>query len=150
MAVSRYEFGGLVFNMTYDFSRLERNFCKSAKLYPGQPRILTILKENEGVTLSTLSSLCSIGMPSLSVSVRNLQKSGLICKEGAGKSQKLYLTDTGRERAMRFHEQIDEFYKRLLQDVGAQGAEQLHQAFLLFDNYMKAFNLRFEQDKAER
>ena len=85
MSIIRYEFGGLVFSVTYDFARLERNFCKVAGLYQGQPRILTILKENEGVTLSALSQLCSIGMPSLSVSVRNLQKSGLLRKEGTGK-----------------------------------------------------------------
>ena len=46
MAVVRYDFGGLVYAMTRDFSRLERNFCKFAWLYQGQPRILTILKEN--------------------------------------------------------------------------------------------------------
>ena len=92
MAVVRYDFGGLVFSMTYDFGRLERNFCKVAGIYQGQPRILTILKENEGVTLSELSPLCNIGMPSLSVSLRNLQKSGLVRKDGTGKNQKLYLT----------------------------------------------------------
>lgn len=146
MEISRYELGGLVFNLTYDFSKLERNFCKRAELYPGQPRILTILKENEGVTLSTLSALCNIGMPSLSVSVRNMQRSGLVRKEGSGKNQKLFLTDTGRARAQAFHEQIDAFYKELLAAIGPQGAEQLNHSFLQFDQYIKNFNLRFEQE----
>ena len=78
MPISRYDFGGLVFAVTRDFARLERNFCKVAGLYQGQPRILTILKANEGVTLSELSPLCGIGLPSLSVSLRTLQKSSLI------------------------------------------------------------------------
>lgn len=147
MAISRYEFGGLVFNLTYDFSKLERNFCKHAKLYPGQPRILTILKENEGVTLSSLSTLCSIGMPSLSVSVRNMQRSGLIRKEGTGKSQKLFLTEPGRVSAQVFHEQIDAFYKEFLEVLGPKDAERLNQAFLQFDQYIKDFNLRFEQEE---
>lgn len=145
MAVVRYDFGGLVFSVSYDFARLERNFCKVAGLYLGQPRILTILKENEGVTLSELSPLCSIGMPSLSVSVKNLQKSGLIRKEGTGKNQKIYLTDTGRERALAFHEEIDAFYAELLEDFGPEGSEQLNDSFSKFDRYIKAFNKKYEE-----
>lgn len=146
MAVNRYEFGGLVFALTYDFSKLERNFCRQAELYPGQPRILTILKENEGVTLSALSPLCNIGLPSLSVSVRNLQKSGLIRKEGTGKRQRLYLTDTGRERALCFHEQIDAFYQQMLSSFGEQDSEAIYCSFSRFDDYIKEFNRRFTQE----
>lgn len=144
MAVVRYDFGGLVFAMTYDFSRLERNFCKVAGLYQGQPRILTILKENEGVTLSELSPLCAIGMPSLSVSVRNLQKSGLIRKEGTGKNQKLFLTDTGRQRALAFHQEIDAFYRDFLEHLGPAASEQMNQSFQQFDSYVKDFNKHYE------
>lgn len=150
MPLSRYEFGGLVFNMTYDFSKLERNFCKAAEIYPGQPRILTILKENEGVTLSALSGLCNIGMPSLSVSVRNMQKSGLIRKEGAGKRQRLYLTDTGRVKALCFHEQIDSFYQDLLRDLGEQDAETIYKSFQRFDEYIKHYNQLLEQHTSQR
>ena len=103
MPITRFDFGGLIFTVTRDFARLERNFCKVVGLYQGQPRILTILKSNEGVTLSELSPLCSIGLPSLSVSLRNLQKSGMIRKEGAGKNQRIYLTDLGQDHARAFH-----------------------------------------------
>lgn len=144
MAVVRYDFGGLVFGVTYDFARLERNFCKVAGIYQGQPRILTILKQNEGVTLSELSPLCNIGMPSLSVSLRNLQKSGLVRKEGTGKNQKLYLTETGRERALIFHEQIDAFYKEFLSGLGDEAATQLNDSLQRFDDYLKDFNEQFE------
>lgn len=144
MAVVRYDFGGLVFNTTYDFARLERNFCKIAGLYQGQPRILTILSENEGVTLSELSPLCSIGMPSLSVSIRNLQKSGLVYKDGSGKNQKLFLTEVGKERALAFHEQIDTFYKDFLASLGEEASEQLNASLTLFDQYLKQFNKDFE------
>lgn len=147
MSIIRYEFGGLVFSVTYDFARLERNFCKVAGLYQGQPRILTILKENEGVTLSALSQLCSIGMPSLSVSVRNLQKSGLLRKEGSGKNQKLYLTDTGRSRALIFHQQIDAFYASLLDSLGPEKSQALNDSFTAFDQYIKDFNKRFEEEQ---
>lgn len=144
MPISRYDFGGLVFTVTRDFARLERNFCKVAGLYQGQPRILTILKTNEGVTLSELSPLCGIGLPSLSVSLRNLQKSGLIRKEGTGKNQKLYLTDLGHQRALAFHQEIDSFFSQYLSSLGPQGAEAFGSALSSFDGFITAFNDQYE------
>lgn len=146
MAVVRYDFGGLVFSTTYAFSRLERNFCKVAGIYQGQPRILTILKENEGITLSELSPLCNIGMPSLSVSLRNMQKSGLIRKEGTGKNQKLFLTDVGREKALMFHVQIDSFYKEFLEHLGPEASQQLNDSLQSFYVYLVSYNHAFEED----
>ncbi len=145
MAVERIKFGSLVFATTYDFNRLERNFCKVAGIYQGQPRILTILNQNEGVTLSELSPLCNIGMPSLSVSLRNMQKSGLVRKEGSGKNQKLFLTDTGKERAQLFHEQIDGFYLEFLETLGPEASQQLSESMEAFDQYLRGYNQRFEE-----
>ncbi len=144
MPITRYDFGGLVFTVTRDFARMERNFCKVAGLYQGQPRILTILKSNEGVTLSELSPLCGIGLPSLSVSLRNLQKSGLIRKEGTGKNQKLYLTEQGRQRALTFHREIDSFFTQYFSTLGPQGAEAFGSALNSFDEFIADFNDRYE------
>lgn len=144
MPISRYDFGGLVFTVTRDFARMERNFCKVAGLYQGQPRILTILKSNEGVTLSELSPLCGIGLPSLSVSLRNLQKSGLIRKEGAGKNQKLYLTELGHQCAMIFHQEIDSFFTQYFSTLGPQGAEAFGSALQSFDKFIEDFNDQYE------
>ena len=144
MPISRYDFGGLVFTVTRDFARMERNFCKVAGLYQGQPRILTILKSNEGVTLSELSPLCGIGLPSLSVSLRNLQKSGLIRKEGTGKNQKLYLTELGHQCAMIFHQEIDSFYTQYISTLGPQGAEAFGSSLSSFDKFIEDFNDQYE------
>ena len=144
MPISRYDFGGLVFTVTRDFARMERNFCKVAGLYQGQPRILTILKSNEGVTLSELSPLCGIGLPSLSVSLRNLQKSGLIRKEGTGKNQKLYLTEQGHQCALTFHQEIDSFFTQYFSTLGPQGAEAFGSALSSFDEFIADFNDQYE------
>ena len=144
MPISRYDFGGLVFTVTRDFARMERNFCKVAGLYQGQPRILTILKSNEGVTLSELSPLCGIGLPSLSVSLRNLQKSGLIRKEGTGKNQKLYLTELGHQCAMIFHQEIDSFFTQYFSTLGPQGAETFGSVLQSFDKFIEDFNDQYE------
>lgn len=145
MAVERIAFGSMIFKTTYDFARLERNFCKVAGLYQGQPRILTILRENEGLTLSELSPICGIGMPSLSVSLRNMQKSGLIRKEGTGKNQKIFLTETGLEKALCFHEQIDKFYEDLISHTGEEGSIAMEAAFKTFDDYLTSYNDTFER-----
>lgn len=144
MAIKRKDFGGLMFSLTYGFSRLQRNLSKKAGLYSGQPRVLTILKEEGGCTLKELSALCDIGMPSLSVSVRNMEKSGLIQREGPARSRIISLTETGQSRAQAFHEQIDSFYKGLLSDLGEEDAEQLYALLKRMDRYLSDFNDRFD------
>lgn len=144
MSVSRYDFGSLLFNATRDFNRLERNFCKMAGLYQGQPRILTILKANEGVTLSELAPLCTIGLPSLSVSLRNLQKAGMIRKAGAGKNQRLYLTEQGNQRALEFHQALDCFFTQYFSGLEPQEIQHFYALLQGFDDYVRTFNDNYE------
>ena len=118
MPISRYDFGGLVFTVTRDFARMERNFCKVAGLYQGQP--------------------------SLSVSLRNLQKSGLLRKEGTGKNQTLYLTELGHQCAMIFHQEIDSFFTQYFSTLGPQGAEAFGSALQSFDKFIEDFNDQYE------
>lgn len=139
MAIKRQELGDLVFSTIHDFNRLERSFCKKSGLYQGQPRILTILSKYEGVTLSELSPLCDIGMPSLSVSLRNLQKAGLVHKEGSGKNQEIFLTERGKECALIFHETIDAFYESFFAEYTDQSAEVLIQHLSGFDTFIKKY-----------
>lgn len=144
MSVSRIEFGSLVYMTIQDFSRLERNFCAEAGLYPGQPRILTILQDHEGLSLSALSPICGIGLPSLSVSLRNLQKSGLIRKEGLGKNQRIYLTNQGRQKAIIFHEALESFYTAFFSSVGEEAIASLKDGLGSFDSFLCEYNDRFK------
>lgn len=140
MAVERKDFGGLMFSVTYGFSRLQRNLCRRAGLYNGQPRVLTILMEQGSCTLKELSALCNIGMPSLSVSVRNMEKNGLILREGSARSRTLSLTETGRARALAFHEEIDVFYTTLLAELGEEDTEQLYALLKRMEAGLTRFN----------
>lgn len=118
--VNRYDFGGLMFSLTHEYARLMRQVSVRAGLYTGQPRVLTMIKDNDGCTLKELSELCDIGTPSLSVSVRNMEKSGLLRRERGtdGRNQKIFLTESGREKAVAFHLEIDRFYKEMLERLG--------------------------------
>lgn len=143
MPVDRYKFGGLVFSVLYEFSKVQRKLSNNAGLYSGQPRILTILKDNAGCTLSELSQLCGIGLPSLSVSLRNMVKTGLIYKvieEKGSRLQSLYLTEAGLDKAMAFHEQIDLLYKEFLDSLDDDMQEQMNGILAQLKEYFTQFN----------
>lgn len=124
--VDRYDFGGLLFLMTFEFHKLMRNFSTQSGLYYGQPRILTMIKDNEGCTLSALSELTGVGMPSLSVSVRNMKKKGLIKNESSRvRSKGIFLTGEGHKKAMAFHELIDHFLKSFIEHLGPERSRNL-------------------------
>ncbi len=139
MAIVRFDFGGLVFSFSRNFARLQRCLCKKTGLYAGQPRVLTILRENEGCSLKELAAACDIGMPSLSVSVRNMEKCGLIRREGSARSPRLYLTQEGREKAYAFHLLIDQFYADFLASISEEEAEQLNRLMQHFSTYMASY-----------
>ena len=148
MAIERKDFGGLMFAVTYGFTRLQRNLSRRAGLYNGQPRVLTILMEQGSCTLKELSALCDIGMPSLSVSVRNMEKNDLILREGSARSRTLTLTETGRARALAFHEEIDAFYTDLLAELGEADTEQLYALLKRLEASLSRFNDAAEQAEA--
>ncbi len=138
MAVDRFDFGGLLFQFTYEYARIQRTLCTRAGLYSGQPRILTIIKANPGCTLSELSEMVGVGMPSLSVSVRNMKKSGLICTGDApGQSRCLYLTPEGLKRANTFHEGIDQFLADSLEALGPEVSQNLSDSLTALVDYMQ-------------
>lgn len=140
MAVDRYEFGGHIYKFVYEHNRLVRESCYASGLYSGQPRILTQIKDNKGCTLSELSERTGVGMPSLSVSVRNMKKSGLIEREdNRRRTRELYLTDEGLEKTQHFHEKVDALFAAIIDELGSerasQFAEDLERACVFMSKY---------------
>ena len=122
--MDRYAFGGVMFSFFYEYERLMRHLSSKAGLYSGQPRIITVMHEHPGCTLSELSELIGVGMPSLSVSVRNMQKSGLVTMEGdRAKGRRLYLTREGLKKAEAFDDIFDEFLQRFVDAIGEENEE---------------------------
>ncbi len=141
--MNRIKFGSLVFSLMYEFSKMERKMSSIAGLYSGQPRVLTILKFNEGCTLSELSEICGIGMPSLSVSIRNMEKSGLIRREisgSDGRVQKIFLTDEGLRRAQKFHDEIDTFYINFLATLSPEEIDDIAQHLVLMKDAFSSYD----------
>lgn len=116
MQTQKYEFGDIFFSFINEFDKMERLICQKTSLYSGQPRILTVLMTEEGISLKRLAELTKLGMPSLSVSVRNLEKSQFVYKEsvpGDNRTSLIYLTPKGRQQAENFHKLIHGFFQKL-------------------------------------
>lgn len=140
MSANRYDFGGLLHSVFYEYNCLQREYSSKAGLYSGQPRILTSIKDNEGCTLSELSELLGIGMPSLSVSIRNMKKSGLIRPdEGRSRSKGIYLTEEGMKKAMDFHLLIDKFLADLFESLGTERADTLNYELSELRDYISGY-----------
>lgn len=138
--VNRYDFGGLMHSLFYEYNCLLREFSSKSGLYIGQPRILTMIKDNQGCTLSELSELMGVGMPSLSVSVRNMKKNGLIkADESRSRSKGLYLTEEGMKKAMDFHLLIDKFLADFLENLGPERGNTVNYEFEAMRNYINAY-----------
>jgi len=138
MSVDRYAFGGLLFSFTYQYNRLLRRFCADSGLYLGQPRILAILRDHPGCTLSDLSELAGVGMPSLSVSVRNMKKSGLIRygDDSHIRGREMFLTEEGLSKSNQFNSEFDAFLKAFLAELGPDQAESFNSQLTAMNRFI--------------
>ena len=140
MAVSRHDLGEHLYSVFYEYNCLLRELSSESGLYCGQPKILAGIKDNEGCTLSELSELIGIGMPSLSVSIKNMKKSGLI-KSGRYQPpvKGIFLTDEGLEKILGYQRLMDKFHEGLLDKLGSEQTEEADANLMLICDYLKSY-----------
>lgn len=156
MQSSKHNFEDIFFSFMLEYGRLERLMCERSGLYSGQPRVLTTLMSGDGITLKELAYRTGLGPSSLSVSVRNMEKSGLLRKEvtpGDHRTCLIYLTEKGYGHAALFHQLIQTYFSELnssfeadmpvnlentlgrLLDITGSYYEQLKQHFITGENH---------------
>lgn len=142
MSIDRYDFGGLLFTFTYKYNRLLRKFCADSGLYMGQPRILALLRDNPGCTLSELSELAGIGMPSLSVSVRNLKKSGLLRygDNGHTRGREMFITEEGLAKLNHFNIEFDSFLQTFQAELGPERASVFNEELYNMQQFISRYS----------
>lgn len=115
MSLDKVDFGNAFFTFMNEFETMNRTLCKKSNLHPGQPRILTSLVFEDGISLKKLSENTGLSTSSLSVSVRNLEKKQLIKrkKDMTNNTTLIYLTNTGKEHALDFHYLIHEYFVKI-------------------------------------
>ncbi len=111
--------------MSFDIKALTRSFAdfecykrfivhnclKDSKVYFGQPPILDYLSEHGGCTQNELAAAMNVSPASMAVSIKRMQKSGLICKisdENDMRRNIITLTDFGKKQIEKIHSILDE------------------------------------------
>ncbi len=86
---------------------------RKLELSPGQPKVLSRLRYQEGYLQKDLAALCNVEPATMVVLLANMEKKGLIRKEvdhvsGGKRAFRIYLTEEGRRLAELVDEQVKE------------------------------------------
>lgn len=99
-------------------------------LTEGQPKILYILRKQDGQVQKDLAKICKVKQPTLTVLLQKLENIGLIRKEsctvsGGKYANRIFLTEEGREKAEQLEEVVEELEKRGLKDFSPEESRWL-------------------------
>ncbi len=113
--------------------RSRQNFQK-LNLTEGQPKVLSILRGMEGCQQKELAKACRVEPATMTSLLKNMEQSGLVMKEAvqtsAGKrSNRIYLTDYGRQVACEVMNIIEELEIIAFQKFTVQEKETFLQLF---------------------
>ena len=99
-----------------------------AGLFSGQQHILFLLSENEGLTVSGISSALEITPATVSVSIKRMEKAGFVFRRADEKDAritKIYLSEKGVSALHSIREKIDAQEEILSKGMTAQEKEML-------------------------
>ncbi len=98
------------------------------KMYPGQPPILEYLDKNENCTQADLADFLHVSPASIAVSLKRMQKSGLIDKrtdESDMRCNRIFITDTGREEKEKWRRECDRIDEKMFRGFTDEEMTQL-------------------------
>lgn len=130
-------------------SNLSRKISARAQrelgLSPGQPKVLDCLIDNEGQDQKTIASICEIEQATLGSILMRMEDKGLIERkklEGNRRSLFVYLTDYGREMAIKMQKIFDEEDKKAL---GSLSNEEIYELKKTLNIICKNINKNSEE-----
>jgi DNA-binding MarR family transcriptional regulator len=136
--------------LSRSFRRLTRlhrgivtNYLETYGLYPGQPRLLFIIDEEPGLTLSRLVQASDQTKEAISVSIRRLEETGYIRRERNPSDQRerfLYLTDKGKETADIIHAEFHRINDAMFEPLNEQEKVILEGMFERMTQRLDAFD----------
>ncbi len=112
-------------------SKISRNSFQKLGLSSGQPKILYVLKRNEGKLQKEIAELCSIEQSTMTVLIKKMEAQGWVRREtatvsGGKRAYFLFLTDSGRKVAQEIDYIVD-----LLEEKAFRYFSQTEKASLL-------------------
>ena len=99
-------------------------------LSPGQPKVLSRLRYQEGYLQKELAALCHVEPATMVVLLSNMEKRGMIRKEvdhvsGGKRAFRVYLTDEGKRLADQVDRVVGEIEEKGFADFSEEEKEQL-------------------------
>lgn len=99
-------------------------------LSPGQPKVLSRLRYQEGYLQKELAAYCHVEPATMAVLLANMEKKGLIRKEtthvsGGKRAYRIFLTEYGRELAEKVDAVVEEIGEKSYQGFSGEEKEQL-------------------------
>lgn len=111
-------------------SKKSRNAFQSIGLSTGQPKVLYILRRNEGKLQKEIANLCSVEQSTMTVLVKNMVARNWVRREpvkvSSGKhAYHLYLTETGNEIARKIEDIVELLEEKALIDFSESEKQAL-------------------------
>lgn len=119
-----------------------REVFASLGLTEGQPKILYILRRQDGHVQKELANICGIRQSTLTVLLTRMEELGYIRREicyvsGRKRAYKIYLTDEGREKAEILEKAVDELEERSFRDFSKKDRENILRLLSKVEENMK-------------
>ena len=111
-------------------AEMSRNAFTKLGLTEGQPKILYILRRNDGIVQKDLADYCGIRQSTLTVLLTKMETQGLICREacyisGGKRAFRILLTNEGHAIADRLEEVVEELEAKCFSGFSEKEREQL-------------------------
>lgn len=122
---------------------------KELGLSPGQPKVLDCLIEHEGSDQKTIASICEIEQATMGSILLRMEEKGLIQRkrmDGNRRSLYVFLTDYGKETALKMKQLFDEEDRCALSILSDDEKQFLNETL---EKIRQQINQRLEEDKHE-
>lgn len=99
----------------------QKSYCKlkDKQIYPGQPKLLSVIKDNEGIPQKELTKKMCVKPATITGMLAKLEANGYVYRkvdESDKRMMRVYLTPEGHNLADEARIFIDEFTKELFSD----------------------------------
>lgn len=122
-----------IMGLFFCFMHLHRKEVQSVideyELYHGQLPILETIKNNDGCTQNKLVELIHVSAPSMTNSIKRLEKNGLVTKSidpNDNRRSVIHITSKGIEVSSKCRSKFDEADRKTFKNLSAEELEQLH------------------------
>lgn len=107
-----------------------RERFQQMELTEGQPKVLFVLRRNEGILQKDLANLCNVSQPTLTVLLEKMVKRGLVRKEvcsvsGGKRGYQIFMTELGKEKSDQIEQMVDDLEEKSLSGFSEQETKTL-------------------------